>query len=388
MRRVLSTTVATALLFSLLLVGSVGIAQAQGTSSNHSDGGQYQHIFYIMMENHSTSEIFGNTADAPYINWLASQYATATNYYGVTHPSSPNYLAAISGDFQHIWDDCAAGPTVTCAPQEFGPTSGYTNGQEWLTPAEITRATNTVHWFSDRTIVDQLESHGLTWKAYMQSMPYTGYTGATYPNPVVNGQVVPVSLYVQKHNPFMYFSDIRNNPERMEKIVPLEQLNDDLASNNVPNFVWVSPDTCNDMHGISSSGAKLINNLNCAYPASGLDHKIIKLGDTFLKNYVSLIMNSRVWKTTKSAIVIAWDENDYSSANGCCHSPTGVNGVVLGGSNAPALVLTSRDPKHFAINTAYNHYSLLATIEKLWGLGCLENACGFSNSQLMTKFFV
>jgi hypothetical protein len=63
--------------------------------------------------------------------------------------------------------------------------------------------------------------------------------------------------------------------------------------------------------------------------------------------------------------------------------------AVLPQSNAPALVLTSRDADHFVDSThAYNHYSLLATIEQLWGLGCLENACGFSKSQLMTKFFV
>jgi hypothetical protein len=96
-----------------------------------------------------------------------------------------------------------------------------------------------------------------------------------------------------------------------------------------------------------------------------------------------------VWNTQKSALVIMWDENDYSSATGCCHSPTGVNGIVLGGSNAPAMVLTSRGSEHFVDSaTPYNHYSLLATIEQLWGLGCLENACGFSESQLLTKFFV
>jgi phosphatidylinositol-3-phosphatase len=134
-----------------------------------------------MMENHSTDEIFGNTADAPFTNRLTSRAAVSTDYFGVTHPSLPNYLAAISGDFQYIWDDCAAGPTVTCAPEEFGPTSGYTNGQEWLTPQQIAQATNTAHWFNDTTIVDQLEAHGKSWKAYMQSLPYSGYTGEYSP---------------------------------------------------------------------------------------------------------------------------------------------------------------------------------------------------------------
>lgn len=386
MRRIFRIMAGAAMLVSMLIVAAGTTASA--APLNNRDDGSFKHIFVIMMENHATNEIIGNTADAPFINSLAGRAAVALNYYGVTHPSLPNYLAAISGDFQHIWDDCAAGPTVTCAPEEFGPTSGYTNGQEWLTPAEIAQATNTPHWFSDRTIVDQLEAHGLSWKAYMQSMPYTGYTGEYYPYTTVNGQTVPVKLYAQKHDPFMYFPAIRNNPERMEKIVPYTHFDSDLESGKVPNFVWISPDQCHDMHGVSTSNAQFLNNPDCAFPASGLDHSIIKLGDNYLRKTVDEITESRVWRTQKSALVIVWDENDYSSANGCCHSPTGVNGVVLGGSNAPAMVLTSRDPEHFFSNTPYNHYSLLATIEQLWGLGCLEYACGFSKSQLMTKFFV
>jgi phosphatidylinositol-3-phosphatase len=387
MRRIFRIVVGLAVLFSMMLIAA-GTTAIAAPVNNGNDSG-FKHIFVIMMENHATNEIIGNTADAPFTNLLASQSAVATNYYGVTHPSSPNYLAAISGDFQHIWDDCAAGSAVTCAPQEFGPTSGYTNGQEWLTPAEIAQATNTAHWFSDRTIVDQIEAHGKTWKAYMQAMPSTGYTGEYFPYTTVNGQTVPIKLYAQKHDPFMYFSDIRNNPERMEKIVPFTQFDRDLESGNVPNFVWISPDQCHDMHGVSTSNAQFLGNLNCAFPASGLDHSVIKLGDNYLRNTVNEITASRVWRTEKSALVVMWDENDYSSANGCCHSPTGVNGVVLGGSNAPALVLTSKNNEHFVDSTTpYNHYSLLATIEQLWGLGCLENACGFSQSQLMTKFFV
>src|SRR6202011_1243104 len=85
---------------------------------------QPDHIFLIMMENHGTSQIIGNTADAPYINQLAHRYSVAANYHGVTHPSLPNYLSAISGDFQGIYDDCKAaspGSPVTCAPEEFVP---------------------------------------------------------------------------------------------------------------------------------------------------------------------------------------------------------------------------------------------------------------------------
>jgi hypothetical protein len=276
---------------------------------------------------------------------------------------------------------------VTCAPEEFGPTSGYTNGQELLTPAEISRATNTPHWFNDTTIVDQLEAHGMTWKAYMQSLPYAGYTGEYFPYRTVNGQLVPVKLYAQKHDPFMYFPAIRNHPARLNKVVPFTNFAADLESGNVPNFVWISPDQCHDMHGVSSSDAAFVGLPTCGFPASGLDHGAIQLGDAFLQSTVSEIMGSRAWNE-KSAIVIVWDENDYTSFAGCCHSPTGVNGAILGGSNAPLLVITSKHPQHFVDSTTpYNHYSLLATIQGLWGLGCLESSCNFSKSELLTRFF-
>jgi hypothetical protein len=69
------------------------------------ESSQPDHIFFIRMENHAISQIIGNTTDAPLINHLAHRYAMATNYHGVTHPSLPNYLSMISGDFQGIWDD-------------------------------------------------------------------------------------------------------------------------------------------------------------------------------------------------------------------------------------------------------------------------------------------
>ena len=239
MRRLLGTLTILVLFLSTFLISAASPVQA---ATNDKDSGSPKHIFYIMMENHSTNEIFGNTTDAPYINMLASKYGVAYGYYGVTHPSLPNYLAAISGSFQGIWDDCAAGSTVTCAPQEFGPNSGYTNGQELLTSQEIASATNTAHWFSGKTIVDQLEANGLSWKAYMQSLPYAGYTGEYYPYVQQNGQTVPIKLYAQKHDPFMYFSDIRNSAARMQQIVPFTEFYRDLNSNSVPNFSWISPD--------------------------------------------------------------------------------------------------------------------------------------------------
>ena len=214
--------------------------------------------------------------------------------------------------------------------------------------------------FSGQTIVDQLEARQMTWKAYMQSMPSPGYTGASY------------GLYAQKHDPFMYFSRIRNNPGRMQRIVPFTQFDQDIQSNNVANFVWISPDVCNDMHGAPGCDA---------YDAS------IALGDNFVQSTVQKILHSQAWKEG-AAIVIVWDENDGGST-GCCKSPIGLNGVVLGGADVPVIVVSSQVQQHIVLQTgSYNHYSLLATIEHLWNLGCLANTCGFTNASLMTGLFV
>ncbi|HSY23856.1 MAG TPA: hypothetical protein VK841_17130, partial [Polyangiaceae bacterium] len=91
-------------------------ATTPGDSGGGSDGSataaSLKHVYIIMMENHAYSQIIGDT-NAPNLNAYAAANGTATQYYGVTHPSLPNYLAAISGDFQGIWDDCNAGPGVT-----------------------------------------------------------------------------------------------------------------------------------------------------------------------------------------------------------------------------------------------------------------------------------
>jgi len=282
---------------------------------------QLKHIFYVMMENHDASQIFGNTADAPYLNQLANSYGTATRYFGVTHPSLPNYLAAISGSFQGVFDDCTAGADVVCS--------------------------GVAHLFSGTTLVDQLEAHHLSWKAYMQSMPTTDFTGGY------------AGLYGQKHDPFMYFASIRNNPARMQLIVPYTQLNAAIASGTLPNFVWITPDVCHDMHGASGSGIA-----GCAtYDGQ------IALGDAFIHTLVPQIMQSSAWNDG-AAIVITWDEG--TSSDGCCKSPAG-----NGGGNVPLIVITSHGPRHLVLSsTDYNHYSLLATIEQIWGLGCLANTCG------------
>ena len=366
---------------------SAGVVNSQAFASIPAPAakGAPEHVFVIMMENHGTNQIIGNTADAPYITSLAQRYNVATNYHGVTHPSLPNYLSAISGDFQGIWDDCKAGAAVTCAPEEFVPGAGDATVSAALTPMQTASASARPHLFSGKNIVDQLEANGRSWKAYMQSMPSTGFEGEYGPG--INGTTV--NLYAQKHNPFMYFSDINSarNP-RLNHIVPFaKSFGSDLASGTVPNFVWISPDQCHDMHGVSPATANLIGLPACGYPTMGLDHGAIHLGDNFVRSTVQQIMSSKTWKTTHSSIVLVWDENDYSGYAGGPGSPIGAKSVVLGGGDAPMIVINSTTGPHKTSDKLADHYTLLSTIEHMWHLGCLVHTCSPGTSGTLEQLF-
>lgn len=334
-----------------------------------------KHLFLIMMENHGTEHILGNAEDAPYINQLVKQPGVryATQYFGVTHPSLPNYLALFSGSTQGIFDDCKAGADVTCKPEEFVPDGDdASTAGHLLTDEQAAAAAHQAHLFTGKTLVDQLEAAGHSWKAYMEAMPADNKT-LEYAPVGTDGKVI-AKLYAQKHDPFLYFARVRNDPKRMANVVPYEELAQDLSANKVPDFVWISPHQCHDMHGVSPEGAAAIKMPDCAYPSAGLDHGAIKLGDAYLAEIVPAITGSAAWKEG-AALVIVWDEDDYAGFSGTAGSPVGFNGTVLGGSRAPLIVVTAGTAPAKKIVEPANHYNLLAVIEEEWHLGCLKKSC-------------
>ncbi len=347
----------------LMLAPAIALAQSSRAQGDHSGGVPvFDHVFIIMMENHSTPDIIGDP-NAPFINSLAQTYGFAANYFGVTHPSFPNYLAATSGNNWYI---------------NFDP--------------------STVQNLDHINIVDQLEAHHLTWKAYMDAMiPGQPQSDAA------NGD-----RYVVKHNPFIMYTDVQNNPERLNNIVPLTELTADLNSRHLPNYVWISPDQCNDMHGIGGA------NSPCPFSDTQGDQKdqnLIKLGDDFVRTWVTAIMRSRSW-TNHSVIFLTWDENDfapipdnldYINDDGCCDSPilppgtplpqfngTGIwRGGMMGGGEIPTIVIGSKDlvKQGFTSHVAYNHYSMLKTIEDSWRLGHIGMASDDQQVKSMSDFF-
>ena len=184
------------LLALIVAVVAVGGAQARVTVPS------FDHAIVIVFENKEANDVIGN-ADAPTFNAMAKRYAAVTRYYGVTHPSLPNYLAIVSGSTQGIRTDCTA-----CI-------------------------------VSARNLADSLTAAGKTWKLYAEGLPRAGFTGA------FSGR------YAKKHVPFLYFRDVVNSSARLRRIVPLTSLRADLRAGRLPDFSFVVPNMCNSMHDCS-----------------------------------------------------------------------------------------------------------------------------------------
>ncbi len=303
------------------LLGVVVAVTSASASAPRNDIKNFQHVWVVMMENTSDHSLIGN-ANAPYTNQLAQTVGYATSYYGVAHPSQPNYVAITAGT-----------------------TAGVANDNDVTVDLP--------------NIVDQLESHGKTWRDYQQSLSLCN--GNKFAHACGN------QLYERKHNPFVSFTDVASSPSRMANVVDLDQLQSDLWSGNAPDYNFIAPDQCHDMHGRAATAAD-----PCDFSH---EQSIIQLGDSFLQGLIDEITSSPAW-TGNSAIFVVWDESDFTGSptdfgfgdtSGCCDANPG-GGHVLG------LVLSHSDHAARTSDVPYNHYSALATIEDGWNLGRLGHA--------------
>lgn len=319
------------------LAGAIMLSTAATAGSNHRPPHQLDRVFVIMMENHGFDEAIGQTDPGdssgvtlltPFTTRMAQSHGLATYYFGVTHPSLPNYLAAIAGDTFGVQSD---------ADSCFAPDHG----------------TTCISGLTAPTIIDQLEQNHVSWEVLQESMPSIGFLGTRYP--LGNGP----KLYAQKHNPFVYFTSVATNPSLLQNIKPFDlvqfrnELND---PEHMPRFVFIAPNQCNDGHGYTG-GSPIPTGCDS-------DAGLLKRGDAFLRRTVTAIERSPSF-TNRSVIFVMWDENDFSGSLGCCGK--------LGGGHVAAIVITEHGG---AIKSAkpMNHYSMLATIEDGLGLPRLGNA--------------
>ncbi len=144
-------------------------------------------------------------AGAPYLDGLARSYASSSAWFGIDHPSAPNYVGILSGSRQGVVGDCT--------PPSCGP-------------------------FAAPSLGGQLSAAGIPWAAYMESMPSPCYSHAT------------AGEYAEKHNPFLYFNDILNNNCTAHDLPypGAGALVSTLDGPNPPDFVWITPNQLDDMH--------------------------------------------------------------------------------------------------------------------------------------------
>ncbi len=382
------------------------------------------HVFVIIMENHGYGQIIGNP-NAPFANQYAKSANAATNYFAVAHPSLTNYLEIAGGsnfgvhsDNNPDWHNAtcttnlASGTPNTDNPSSpnICPISG--EGTDAATPAvdctnevqcppgnnagennidgvlSISAATN----ISGKTIADQLVEAGLSWKTYQENLPPTGADGVNFSDGFFSifndgSNNIPanlptnsglVKLYAAKHNPFVYFRNVQEGEREalsLDRVVGFEGphgLFEDLSSGRVPNFSLIAPNQCNDQHGRGNAGAPCDFDSNNDGTQNGLNPALIYLGDLTLRNIVKAIHSSPVWREGRNAIVVVWDEDDYSV------SPT-VNKVLL-------TVDTNYGVHGTKSANFYTHFSLLKSIEAGFRLPCLNHACD-ADTKVMSDLF-
>lgn len=328
---------------------------------------RYDHIIVIVEENEGYGAIIGNS-DAPAIAALAHTYGIATRFYAETHPSEPNYLAMVGGDTFGVQDDdafyCTARRLEAHCPHALAP--NYPN-----------------HTLEAQSLPGQLEAAGLTWRGYFGAFnpatPDVVYSAAS------NGR--PAALYASKHDPFLNFRALRSQPSFWDHISALDRFQRDLASSSLPNFAFVVPDQCDDMHGLRP-GPNVPADCSSANP-----RQRIARGDAVVQRLMQAVEASAVWRSSANvAVIVTFDENDddarATGAQGCCGSSPS-RAANQGGGLIPTIVATNHGSRALADATPYNHYALLRTIEDAFGIHAyLEHAGDWSEGvRPMTRLF-
>jgi hypothetical protein len=293
------------------------------------------HVFLIVLENNGFSDVIGNPA-APNLNSYAQRFGVATEYYGVNGTSEPNYVGLLGGSTARVTSDNAYWTQKVKGP----------------------------------SLISELDGAGIGWKAYLESLPHPGYEGICYPLKC-NGAPDSDPLYVSKHDGIQNFTSSLN-PQDWSRQVPIGQLTNDLASGRVPRFSYIVPDECDDMHG---DPPYCIDSGNIGDPQN---QRLVAVGDRYLGTLVNEITRARSWGTGNNAIVITFDSGDNGA--GCCDARPG-------GGQVATVVITSHGPRGLRYPTPSNHYSLLSTLQRLFGLRCLRHTCDEAHVKPMLPLF-
>jgi hypothetical protein len=312
-----------------------------------------KHVFLIVLENKDHDESFAQGGQSEQLaRTLPRQGELLRQYYGIGHESLDNYLAMVSGQAPNPQTQADCLPTFNeVFPGTPGP-DGQAIGIGCVYPSWV------------KTIGDQLEGAGKTWKGYMEDMG----TPCRHPaigTPDDTQSARPTDQYAARHNPFVYFHSIIDDQARCNAHdVPLEALPGDLASaRSTPNLSFITPDLCHDGH-----------DAKCADGGPGG----FAGDDQFLGTWVPRILRSPAY-ADGGMLIVTFDEAENDSAAACCNEPSGPNTPMPGiegpgGGRTGTLVLSPYVTPGSTNDTPYNHYALLRSLEDLFGLSHLGYA--------------
>jgi acid phosphatase len=266
------------------------LAAAQVPRSNH--------VVVVVEENHSYSSVIGNSA-MPYLNSLGARYGVAKQYYANKHPSIGNYFEMTSG--QVITTNDSFTSTVTAD-----------------------------------NMVRHMLSAAKTWKSYAEGLPSVGYIGGD------------TGSYVRHHNPFSYFSDVRNSSVERLNLVPATHFLSDVNNHALPQFAFLVPDNANNGHSGSLAQA-----------------------DRWLKAHIAPLLNSTAFQQN-GVLIIVFDESFNTD-------------TAHGGGHVATVIVGPKVKKGYKSTLFYQHQSLLKTVLKALGLGSYPGAS--ASASAMNDFF-
>ena len=258
----------------------------------------FSHVVLVVEENHSYPDIIGNSS-MPYFNSLASKYGLATQYFANAHPSIPDYLMLTTGQMETLNDSFSG--TI-----------------------------------SDDNVVRELVKAGKTWKAYEEALPSAAYLGDDS------------GLYLRRHDPFVYLSDVQSSSAQAANIVPFTQFATDLANNALPQYSFIVPNVNDDAHNGTLAQA-----------------------DSWLQaNIAPLIANSAF--QSSGLLIITFDEGDQTD-------------LQHGGGQVATVIVSSAGKPGFQSKTLYQHQSVLRLVLSSSGVNSFPGLAGTAPD--MTEFF-
>ncbi len=345
-------------LAAILLLGAMVPGTAGAAGRNRSIP-HIKHLFIVVLENENADDTFGPDAPAYLAQKLPAKGLFMPNYYATGHFSLDNYISMISGQAPNPYTqaDC---PTYSDFLPGIAAPGGQVIGAGCIYPKQV------------KTIADQLRARGLRWRGYMEDMAAKApQEPAACRHPEVGAvddtQSAEVGdQYATRHNPFMYFHSVIDAVRSCKiHVVDYAKLANDLKRRRkTPSYSFITPNLCHDGHDspcVDGEPGGLVS------------------ANRFLRSAIPPILHSPAFKD-HGLVVINFDEAENDSS-ACCGEKSGPNtpspgGIYPGpgGGRTGAVLLSPCIRPGTKTTVAYNHYSLLRSVEDNFGLAHLGYA--------------